>query len=257
MDKRQLRRILPLLQKMPILIMENVLKFSINKHNFKSIRAEVAAKSTNNCGKEALLHIIKRITDSNEFIDSENYMILKELEIKVFSTSYICLKDLDRTPPRQDGLERSTHLFVIICSFWSLHKKLRTHQELRGIGDIVALAAEKRETPLSHIETVSFAITYNQPIFPTRGPTEHLPQALRPTEFTIRLIAINYTLLPLIDHKYLHSPIIDCIVYGVDDHTYLDCRCPYVNRHNNPNDNMTTTHFHRMIYGVTDMESLD
>jgi hypothetical protein len=237
--------------------MEKVLKFTINKHNFKSIRAEVAAKSTHNCGKEDLLLIIKRITESNEFINSENYMLLKELEIKVFSTSHICLKNLDNTPPRQDGLERSTHLFVIICSFWSFHKQLRTHQELRGLGDIVALAAEKRGMPLSHIETVSFAITYDEPIYPTRGPEEPLPEALWPTEFTVRLIAINYTLLPLIDRKYTHSPVIDCIVYGVDDHTHLDCRCPYVDRHSNPINSITTAHLHNVIYGFSDSESWD
>ncbi len=62
MDKGTFRKILPLLQRMPTLVMEKVLKFSLNKQNYKSIQAEVTAKSINNHGKEALLDIIQKIT---------------------------------------------------------------------------------------------------------------------------------------------------------------------------------------------------
>jgi hypothetical protein len=221
---------------MPTLVMEKVLKFSLNKQNFKSIQAEVTAKSVNNHGKEALLDIIQKITASNQFLNLENHITLSGPDLQVFCSSYICFKDLKKTEISLQA-DKQAHIFMIECSFWSLFGTLMSHPQLKCIIDIVTLAAENKGTALSHIKIASFALKYTPPIYiGKRASHERVaPLFTKPDTFSIRLVALDYTLLPLIDQKYLHFPTTDCLS---NDTNHRQCRCPTLAKHTSPRDNI-------------------
>jgi hypothetical protein len=214
---------------MPILIMEKVLKFSLNKENYKSIRAEVRAKSTNNIGKEALLEIIQKITTSIQFLNRENHITLSTPDLQIFCSSNICFKDL-KTPDLDIETDKQAHIFILECSFWSLLGTLMSHPQLRCIIDIVTLAAENKGMTLSHTKIASFAIKFTPPTV-----TDIAPLPIEQGTFTINLVSLDYTLLPLTDQKYQHFPTTDCLS---NDTNSRQCRCPNLMKHTTPKNNI-------------------
>ena len=223
--KPSFEKIVDFLTELPIIIVESILKMSINRSNYKALKYAIGSGSTSAIARNEVLKLMDRITSDKEFLRKQlmfdiqlNYMIEEDTthgnrewnmhkfirlrdefdQVKDIMFGYECIQYLrPQSSDKWDNRDRTT---IIIINFWKMYSHSRDKNIVQDIINAVRLITKTKKVKNTNIHFLSFKtdIICKEKINVTDG---------RQVDLFLRmeLIANNYVLLGHVDRIFYNG----------------------------------------------------
>ena len=217
--KPSFEKLVDFLTELPIMIVESILKMSINRSNYKALKYAIGSGSTPAIAKNEVLKLIDRITSDKEFLRKQlvfdiqlNYMIEDDTthgyrewnmhkfvrlrdkldQVKDIMYGYECIQYLrPQSPDKWVNRDRTT---IIIINFWKMYSHSRDKKIVQDIINAVRLITKNKKVK----KTMIHFLTFRTDIICKEKMNDN---DIREVDLLLRLelIANNYVLLRHVD----------------------------------------------------------
>ena len=247
MRKPEFNMTIDFLIELPLIIVESILKMSLDKANYKALKYVIASTSALTAARKEILCMIDRITSERNFLMKQltfdiqiNNMVTENMGIMRWDRckfigsdendvlrdlmhGYECIQHIHPRLRRYYTWNNNDRISVVILDFWKMYSRSRDKDLVQQIINAMRLAVNGGRRGLhSKIQHISFKTQIIGKEIQDTAKSDLRREGKKLDIFLrLELIALNYTLFRHVDTKFTHgTPTL------MMRHKGYRCQCP-------------------------------